>query len=396
LLKRIKTVGYRYAILTNYFYPLSKALGFTIGIDSMASNKNQHYVPQCYLRRFSSAESGAAISLFNLDREKLIENAPIKNQCSKGYFYGDDLVIEKDLQPIEGEYSAVINQIIEPGYKLSEEHKIFLKRFWLLQNMRTDAASKRSVEMSDEMGVVAGIDPSVYRQELKDAVIQSMKIFYEHIDMVDDLKVCLIKNKTNNEFITSDDPAVLSNKWHILKKSSSGLSFGLGSAGNIILLPLTPNILCLGYDGDVYSVRHNNGWVDVKDKSDIRSLNEHQFLNCRANIYTHKSNIENELISDYAKIVSRKPILRHNITYSVLDRVDNGFKRYKVIDKKEAGDHNKALMHCQMIYPKPSLWPKQIGWRNKGFVFSNGSGVGYIRRSRIGTMTGEKFRKMRA
>lgn len=262
--------------------------------------------------------------------------------------------------------------------------------------MRTDAASRRSVEMSDEMGVVAGIDPSEYRQELKEAVIQSMKLFYEHIDMVDDLKVCLIKNKTDTEFITSDDPAVLSNKWHIIKKSSSGLSFGLGSAGNIILLPLTPNILCLGYDGDVYSVRHKNGWVDVKDKRDIQSLNEHQFLNCRANIYCRKSNNEGDLISDYEGLASRKPILRHTITYSVLDCVDNGFKRYKVIDRKEADDHEEALMHCQMKYPKPSLWAKQIAWRNNGFVFSNGSGVGYIRRSRISEMEGEKFKKVRA
>jgi hypothetical protein len=350
----------------------------------MASNKNQHYVPQCYLKRFSSSESGAAISLFNLDRKKLIKNAPIKNQCSKGYFYGEDLIVEKALQPIEGKYSTVINQIIKPGYNLSEEHKIFLKRFWLLQNMRTDAASKRSVEMHDEMGVVAGVDPSEYRQELKEAVIESMKIFYENIDKVDDLKVCLIKNKTDVEFITSDDPAVLSNKWHILKKSSSGLSFGLGSAGNIILLPLTPNILCLGYDGDVYCVRHNNGWVEVKTESDILALNEHQFLNCRANIYTRRSDTEADLISNYAKIENRKPVFRHNITYSVLDCVENGFKRYKAIDRNAAGEHEEALMHCQMIYPKPSVWPKQIGWRNRGFVFSNNSGVGYIRNSSFG------------
>jgi hypothetical protein len=362
----------------------------------MASNKNQHYVPQCYLKRFSSIESGAAINLFNLDRKKLIENAPIKKQCSKGYFYGEDLVLEKALQPIEGEYSTVINQIIEPGYKLSKEHKTFLKRFWLLQNMRTDAASRRSVEMTDEMGVVAGIDPSEYRQELKAAVIHSMRMFFEHIDMIDDLKVCLIKNKTDAEFITSDDPAILSNKWHILKKSSLGLSFGLGSAGNIVLLPLTPNILFLGYDGDVYSVSHNNGWVDVKDKHDIQYLNEHQFLNCRANIYSYKSNVEAELISDYEKIESRKPVLRHNITYSVLDCVEDGFKRYKVIDRKDAGEHDEALIHCQMKYPMPSFWPKQIRWRSNGFVFSNDSGVGFIRRSRISEMAGGKFRKIRA
>lgn len=71
----------------------------------MASNKNQHYVPQCYLRQFAAGNSASAINLFNIDREKFINCAPLKNQCSKSYFYGDDLELEKALQPIEGCYA---------------------------------------------------------------------------------------------------------------------------------------------------------------------------------------------------------------------------------------------------------------------------------------------------
>lgn len=49
----------------------------------MAANKNQHFVPRCYLRPFTMDEGDAAIHVFNLDRRKLIPNAPVKNQCSE-------------------------------------------------------------------------------------------------------------------------------------------------------------------------------------------------------------------------------------------------------------------------------------------------------------------------
>jgi len=343
----------------------------------MATNKNQHYVPQCYLRQFSVEGSRSAINLLNIDRKKFIECASIKSQCSKSYFYGEDLRLEKALQPIEGEYSSVIKLISKQGYRLTDYHRNFLRRFWLLQNMRTEAASIRSIQMTDEMGEVVGADARQYRLELKEAVQQSMEMFIEKINIIDDLKICLIKNKSEVDFITSDDPAVLTNRWHIQNKHSKGISFGLGSAGNITLLPLTPRILCLGYDGDVYSISHKKGWVDVRNKKDIQSFNEHQFLNCRANIFARDVNSQDSLLASLADIESNRPESRHKIHYAILDRNENGFKRYKVIDRNEADDHKEAIMHCQMISAQPNSWSKQIHWRNKGVVYTNGSGVGY-------------------
>lgn len=60
----------------------------------MATNKNQHYVPQCHLRPFTFDSEGAAISVFNLDLKKLIFNTPVKNQCPEDYFYGQDEELE--------------------------------------------------------------------------------------------------------------------------------------------------------------------------------------------------------------------------------------------------------------------------------------------------------------
>jgi hypothetical protein len=48
----------------------------------MASNKNQHFVPRCYLRAFTCNGENRMINLFNIDRRVCIEGAPVKHQCS--------------------------------------------------------------------------------------------------------------------------------------------------------------------------------------------------------------------------------------------------------------------------------------------------------------------------
>ena len=64
----------------------------------MASHKNQHFFPRVFLRAFSQNGLGRAINLYNIDARRGIENAPLKSQCSKSYFYGEDLTLERILQ----------------------------------------------------------------------------------------------------------------------------------------------------------------------------------------------------------------------------------------------------------------------------------------------------------
>jgi hypothetical protein len=89
----------------------------------MASNKNQHFVPRCYLRAFSSDGGGLVINLLNLDRHRTIPNAPLKGQCSRSYFYGEDLRLEKALQTFEGPYATMLTDITQPDYQLTAAHR---------------------------------------------------------------------------------------------------------------------------------------------------------------------------------------------------------------------------------------------------------------------------------
>lgn len=347
----------------------------------MASNKNQHYVPQCYLKNFATDESKAAICLYNLDRKKLIKNAPIKNQCSKDYFYGEDLVLEKALQPIEGKFSELVRTIAKSNYVLKETDKLFFKNFWLLQYLRTDAASRRAVELSEGIGEAVG--ETDFKLEIKTAVQESMRTYHIVQDIVRDLKVCLFKNYTKTNFIISDDPAVLTNRWFLQDKRAKHESFGLGAAGCLFILPLTPKLLMMAYDGDVYSVSKTKGWVSIKNTSDIDAFNYLQLINCRANLYTENSGSFEYLEVLHEMVEDVKPEHKHRIKYSVLDNDNDivSMKRFRVVESYESEEHTEALIHCQAIHVAPPIWPKVINWRNKGFVMTNGTGIGFVRSS---------------
>src|SRR2546421_532096 len=111
----------------------------------MATNKNQHFVPRCHFRSFTLDGENLAINLFNIDRLRFIRNVPVKNQCSGDYFYGQDELLEKALQATEKAYGRVLAEMSQASYSLEDEHRRVLRRFWLLQYMRTEAASRRSV-----------------------------------------------------------------------------------------------------------------------------------------------------------------------------------------------------------------------------------------------------------
>ena len=359
----------------------------------MASNKNQHFVPRCYLRPFTLDGANAAINLFNIDRRRFIVGAPVKSQCSGDYFYGEDLQVEHALQGIESAYARGLVEVSSPGYELRDEHRALLRQFWLLQYLRTEAAARRSVEMTAGIAAVAGLGAGDFTMGVRVAVQEAMKVFVDEMDAVDDLKVCLLRNRTPIPFVTSDDPAVLTNRWHLEDRRTLGRSFALHSAGALFLLPLTPRILCLGYDGDVYSVPHVGGWADVNRPNDVRAFNQHQYFNCRANIFVRDPEHARIVQDDFAAVESLRPGERHRIHYAVFDRSEGGFSRYVVVDPAEAGAHERAMIHAATVHAKPNGWPSQVTWRRKGVAYSNGTGVGYLREMWARFSESEGFRK---
>jgi hypothetical protein len=161
------------------------------------------------------------------------------------------------------------------------------------------------------------------------------------------------------------------------------------------MLPLTPKLLFLGYDGDVYSVPHDLGVVETQHERDVIAYNQHQFLNCRANIFVKEAENADVVHNEYMEISSDRPKARHVIHYAVRERTEGDFTRYVVVDPKERDKHEDALLHSQVIHPKPIFWPNQIRIRRNGSVYTNGTGLGFVRRTRAETFSREPFHKER-
>lgn len=360
----------------------------------MATNKNQHFVPRCHLRPFTLDAAGVSITLFNLDRKKLIHNAPVKNQCSQDYFYGTSAELEAGIQLIESSYSESLRNVTQSNRQLKEADKDIFKIFWLFQHLRTEAAAMRAVQMSESARQVADLPPGEFSLGIKDAVQIACKTFISAMHEIDDLKFCIVKNKSKVPFITSDNPAVLTNRWHLERRKLFD-SFGMGSAGMIALLPLTPKLIFLGYDGDVYSVPNEKGIIEIKNDRDAIAFNMHQFLQCMGNVYPGSILGEQFLIDHYSSNETLRPKSRHTINYAEFDGIVDGHKRYKVVQAEERRPMTEAIIHIQDVHPVPQSWPSQIRIRSNGAVYTNDTGVGYVRASRTIYRRSRDFRKER-
>lgn len=289
--------------------------------------------------------------------------------------------MEEALQPLEKQFARVLREICSEGYRLTNEHKQFLMQFWLLQYVRTEAASKRLVELTERLSDGIDLDPQIYKLELNQAVIESMSLYGRTFETIQDLKGCLVRNQTNNPFFTSDDPAVITNKWYLQNQPTS--SFGLASAGTLIVLPLSPEIAFIGYDSDVYSIPKKNGWVTVKNITIVNSLNSHQYLNCFSNLYTNEeksSEYFNRLDVELKKI---KAPTRHKIAYFSEEKTEGSNVFIRRIEKAELEVFDNFIVQCLQVFVEPPSWPSIIKYRKRRIGYTNGSAAGIVRQNQV-------------
>lgn len=365
----------------------------------MPSFKNQHFVPQCYLRSFSLQKDikAKSINLFNLKSKKLFENAPIKNQCSKDYFYGKDLKIEKALHEYEGSYANLLQAILQnPAYRLSEKDNKCLINFWFIQYIRTEYHIKESLQsfqrFVEDNELQEHVDNTILNQfETTKMIMKNMNIGFE---ILNDLTCILIKNYTKVPFITSDNPSILTNRYYFKKKLLKYFSFGLNSMGTLLILPLSPEYCFVAYDKKVYSIHHNKNTLKIKRDRDIEIINQFQIINCNYNIYLNSiSSFE----SYYKKYLGLRLPSRYKITYSILDEENHNYKKFKVIPSSELKNYKypETLTHISTQHPEPDFWPSFLQWNILGYGFSNDSGQGHVREKFKGMLDQKNIHKVK-
>ncbi len=280
----------------------------------MPEKKNQHFVPQFYLKNFASNANGKTINIFNMGAEKLITDGGVKQQASKDYFYGKDKMIEDGLGELETKSSLVFRKIIKDSYvpKYPSPDYILLLAFTVFLTARTEFFSDVQDEMLDKMVKrifeqdprSQGIDLSKVRVRYNNPPVFSLAVVKDIIPLTMDLNLKILVNKTEEVFVTSDNPVIRYNQF-LEKRKPFGSNVAFAVKGLELMLPISPTMFALFYDSSVYKVGNKKDDLVVIDRTtDIRSLNILSCANAYKNVYFNHDISEAVMRDMYAQAKS--------------------------------------------------------------------------------------------
>ena len=256
----------------------------------MAVKRNQHFVPQFYLRIFQSAPK--RIHLYDLGRMEPRKDVGIKGQCCKRYFHGKDSKIEDALCELEGTSAKMLQSIANTRKLPPRRNKAYLDMltFACLQDLRTQ---KRTVAFDHMLHKLLGrafkgmdeVPEGIVLDHLE-LITLSLSMIPDALEQISDLKSHLVASRSE-AFITSDAPVYTYNQY-CEGIRDRGIT-GLASRGLQIFVPLSPSLLLVLYDGRAYKIRRLadrwSGRSVTDDVSDIDQLNLLQLLSAERNVY---------------------------------------------------------------------------------------------------------------
>ncbi|WP_338830697.1 DUF4238 domain-containing protein [Bradyrhizobium sp. 27S5] len=349
----------------------------------MADRKNQHFVPRCLLKPFTLKREGHAINTYILGAGRHIPNAPAKGQCAKTYFYGEDLKAETALSGLEGRFARILS-MLEKGCQLSPSDDDWLRLFTVLQTRRTEKAVAETAKATEDlMDTIYRKHPEQRPESLtrKQLIALSMSGGLAMHDYSGDLKFIVLRNKTTVDFILSDNPAVMTNRWAFERLKDD--SFGMSNSGLILALPLTPHLLAYFFDIGIYTVSIPRGtnFVDITSSADIEALNHLQCLSAHKNLYFSNWDQRDYITGLAVAATPKRESDTHRITELIRDQSVTGpHEAFRKGSEEEKAQSQQFLVMNSFVHPEPSAWPGILKYRPKPVSFNNGSSVGYVRK----------------
>lgn len=286
----------------------------------MTANKSkQHYIPRFHLRNFNYGAD--YISLYNLLNDLYIPCASIKDQAYRKHFYDNDGSIEEALSIEECTWAKLVAHII--ASESLPDHLTY-EHIKLLQLMSvTESRTKRKAEIAQQ-GLQFLVDTlleknclkdpndaSLVTAEWKDAPLLNVRTAYLSVPILFDLRLILLLNRTNREFITSDNPVILTNKLVSLQPFAS--HSGWACRGIVALLAISPNCMVVLYDSNVYacSAHRTRRTILLNNPDIIDDLNSAQVVKADENIYYSRkvsSEYIQQLVQQYGDLrISYRP-----------------------------------------------------------------------------------------
>ncbi len=348
----------------------------------MAINKNQHFVPKSYLRPFGN-EDQRSINLYALGSKRCIEGASIKSQCSRNYFYGSEPVFEDFIQYFEGRYGQALVRLQRREIMESDIGAMF--DFFVLQYLRTphQLAQRNEVIEAFRNTVIGGKPlrevhegaqkPIDDQQEMQEQIYIAAKAGH----ILHDLRPVFLINRTKVPFITSDNPACVTNRLYTQRYQDQ--TSGLIQSGTATFLPLTSHLAFMGYDDDVFQPFGNGVAHHVCNERDIDRINELQ-----AQLATQTLYFTDWADSEYVERLAERcaKMRRENWAFiwtAILDGDDGEFERFRTVTEADAESTAPRITSVSMYNAAPSTWPSFLKFKLRPRGYTSGSAVGFVR-----------------
>lgn len=198
----------------------------------MSNSKNQHIIPQCYLKQFidpqTPKDQEPYVWIFERDSKRGKKKAP-KNILAETDFFtlesesgGKDYVIEKKLSQIESEYSTVFEKKIRKKLPLDHYEHIVLCAFVAAMLQRTlkqkehiENFMDQIISMGEQMEKVHGVPPksSLEWKKVKESIhkISVIEMIPHMTKILMRMNLAFLCSNKRGSFITSDSPCYLFN-----------------------------------------------------------------------------------------------------------------------------------------------------------------------------------------
>jgi hypothetical protein len=194
-----------------------------------------------------------------------------------------------------------------------------------------------------------------------------------------DLKFIILRNTTTVDFITSDNPAVVTNRYHFDKKMMGG--FGVVNSGYLLALPITPKLAAFYFDIGVYTVSIARGtrFVDLNSAMDVDAINHLQCLSANKNLYFSSWESRDSIAFSATAAAKNRLQPKHEVETLVRDSTLPG-EAYRKGSEDEEAASKEVVIRSSFTALRPSFWPSFLRYQRKPTTFSNGTAVGNVRK----------------
>lgn len=282
----------------------------------MPEYKNQHFVPQFYMRGWANDDR---VSVYNLNRKSEFPPTKISNLCSENYFYDEDGEHERALSGLEGRHATLL-QTLRTDRSIDNLNRDDLRHlciFIRFQAARTKSTRSETEQMKDWLfkevtrtGVEAGeLDKSTLNAVEEGEISlefeqnnwlhsSSMLHALAGPDILYDMEIALIEDHTDSGFVFSDHPVYLDNRR--FKSEQERFLLGLQNRGLQVFLPLSDDLLVHLYDPTCYRIEHddeNSQIIEVNSPQIVNDLNGTQLINADRHVFYGQTSRELEMQS---------------------------------------------------------------------------------------------------